>query len=132
MIEPDLSDDDYRALADFRQALRQFMSFSERAAEATCLTPQQHQALLAIRAEGGLTVGDLAGRLLLRSHSASGLADRLVRLDLVERRVSTIDRRRVELILTKSGQAVLTSLSSIHRNELRRLRPLLTGLLARL
>ena len=41
---------DYRMLAAFRLALRRFVHFSETAAEAAGLSPQQHQALLAIRA----------------------------------------------------------------------------------
>jgi hypothetical protein len=44
----DLADEDYTALADFRHALRQFLAFSEQAATTCGLTPQQHQALLAI------------------------------------------------------------------------------------
>ena len=74
MTDTDLSDADYGTLAGFRRALREFARFSEQAAEGVGLAPQQHQALLAIRAEGGLTVGELAERLLLRPHSATGLA----------------------------------------------------------
>src|SRR5674476_687372 len=39
----------YEMLAAFRYALRQFLHFSEEAAHATGITPQQHQALLAIK-----------------------------------------------------------------------------------
>ena len=130
MTDTDLSDADYQTLAGFRRALREFTRFSEQAAEGVGLTPQQHQALLAIRAEDGLTVGELAERLLLRPHSATGLADRLGRLDLIARFPSTGDRRRTELALTVAGKAVLQSLSKNHRAELRRLRPLLSDLLA--
>ena len=128
----ELSDADFQTLAGFRRALREFMHFSERAAEAAGLTPQQHQALLAIRAERGLTVGELAERLLLRPHSVSGLADRLERLQLIERRASAKDRRQTELDVTEAGQATLESLSDDHRAELRRLRPTLSALLSEL
>lgn len=128
----ELSDADFQTLAGFRRALREFMHFSERAAEAAGLTPQQHQALLAIRAERGLTVGELAERLLLRPHSVSGLADRLERLQLIERRASAKDRRQTELDVTEAGQATLESLSEDHRAELRRLRPTLSALLSEL
>ena len=96
------------------------------------LTPQQHQALLAIRAENSLTIGELADRLLLRPHSVTGLADRLARLDLIVRQPSTVDRRRTELALTDTGTEMLRRLSEDHHAELRRLRPLLSDLLARL
>ena len=136
---PDGSDSDpmedvnYRVLADFRYALRGFMRFSERAAERVGLTPQQYQALLAVRAEAadGMTVGLLAERLMLRPHSASGLADRLVRLDLLSRNAASNDRRKVSLMLTPKAEALLQALSASHRAELRRLRPLLSELLDR-
>ncbi|HEY2034092.1 MAG TPA: hypothetical protein VGH02_10445, partial [Rhizomicrobium sp.] len=49
---------DYRALAEFRFLLRRFMAFSEEAARAAGLAPQQHQALLAIKGlEGAPMVG---------------------------------------------------------------------------
>ena len=44
-----LTQADYEALAEFRYALRQFLHFSEDAARAAGLTPQQHQAMLAIK-----------------------------------------------------------------------------------
>ena len=40
---------DYAALAQFRYQLRTFLAFSEAAAQSAGLTPQQHQALLAIK-----------------------------------------------------------------------------------
>jgi DNA-binding MarR family transcriptional regulator len=124
-------DVDYRTLADFRQALRRFTNFSQKAAEDVGLTAQQHQALLAIKAEESLTIGELADRLMLRPHSATGLADRLVRLDLVQRRKSTSDKRRIELVVIERGQELLERLSGSHRDELRKMRPLLVNLLQR-
>jgi DNA-binding MarR family transcriptional regulator len=131
-VTEDLDDDDYRTLAEFRRALREFTHFSEEAAQDAHLTPQQHQALLAIRAANGLTVGELAVQLMLKPHSATGLADRLARLGLIERLPSQDDRRRVELVPTIEATTLLRTLSAAHRAELRRLRPLLTELLSKL
>jgi DNA-binding MarR family transcriptional regulator len=133
----DLNDDDYVALADFRYALRHFHAFSEERATAQGLTPQQHQALLAIRAgevRTGtvVTVGYVADRLILKPHSATGLIDRLVALGLVARYASPRDRRQTLLGLTDAARAVLARLSATHRDEIRRLRPLLTSLLGQL
>lgn len=130
---------DYRALAEFRFALRQFLDFSGAAARGVGLTPQQHQALLAIKAtalagrdEAAMTVGELAERLLLKHHSAVELADRLGALDLVQRKTNPKDRRKVSLTLTRKAERLLTSLSAAHLEELRRIRPVFAALLERL
>ena len=127
----EIEDADYRTLAEFRFELRRFQSFSEQAARSAGLTPQQHQALLAVRAAGdtGMLVGDLAERLLLRPHSASELVRRLVEHGLATREHIDADRRQVRIALTENARSVLASLSYSHRNELRRLRPLLKGML---
>ena len=120
---------DYAALADFRYELRRFQSFSEQAARKAGIAPRQHQALLSIRgAPGGTqTVGDLARRLLIRPHSASGLVSRLEEQGLLER-VEGSDRRLVTLRLTGKAEDLLAGLASAHLAELKRMRPLLKGL----
>lgn len=130
MMTDHVSDEDYQALANFRYELRQFLRFSERAAQSAGLTGPQHQALLAIRAAPGaaMRVGELAERLLLRPHSATGLVDRLEKLDLVRRDLSAGDRRQVTVTLTETAEKILASLSAAHRAELRRLQPLLARL----
>ena len=129
-----LTDADYRVLADFRGTLRNFLAFSEERAAEVGLRPQHHQALLAVRAAkpGKATIGYIAERLMLKPHSASGLVDRLEALELLERRVSPDDRRQAQLILTDKADAMLALLSVTHREEIRRLRPMLTDLLARI
>lgn len=127
----DIDDRDYQALAAFRYELRRFLHFSEAAAGEAGLTVQQHQAMLAIRAAGreGMRVGEIAERLLLKPHSASGLIDRLEKLSLVERTPAAEDKRQVRIMLRPEGEALLKSLSAAHREELRRIRPLLVGLI---
>jgi len=125
-----LTDTDYRNLAEFRYLLRQFLAFSEDAARRAGLSPQQHQALLAIKGSGGrLTVGELAVRLAIKPNSAVGLADRLVESELVLRQTGSKDRRKVELTLTAIASRKLADLSQSHRTELRRLTPMLAPLL---
>jgi len=130
----ELDDGDYRTLADFRHALRRFLAFSEDRAHELGLTPQQHQALLVIRGapSRSATVGQVAARLLLKPNSASGLVYRLEVLDLVARVGAPGDRRRSMLVLTPKAETMLAALSAAHRDELRRLRRLMTDLLARL
>ena len=122
---------DYVALADFRTALRRFLEFSQAAARKAGLTPQQHQALLAIKGFAGgdeLTVGDLADRLLLRHHSVVELVDRLERLGLIRRKVDARDRRRVRVSPTAKAERLLTDLSAAHLEEIRQLGPYLGAL----
>jgi DNA-binding MarR family transcriptional regulator len=114
---------DYRALARFRHALRQFLAFSEAAAVGVGLTPTQHQALLGIKGmprRGAVSVGELAGWLGVRHHSCVGLVDRLEALGLVIKQADRADRRRVSLKLTRLAERKLATLSSAHRDDLRR------------
>lgn len=118
-----LTDRDYRALAEFRHALRQFLAFSEKAAAKAGLTPAQHQALLAIKGmpgAGRVSVGDLARWLGVRHHSCVGLVERLEALGLMRKRADPHDRRRVILKLTARAERRLEALSAVHRDELRR------------
>jgi DNA-binding MarR family transcriptional regulator len=117
---------EYRALSDFRYEIRRFLHFSEEAARAAGLEPQQHQMLLAIRglADGeGPTIGQIAEHLVLRPHSAVGLADRLEQRGLLERVRSEADRRQVRVRLTVEGAESVRRLSTIHREELRHSAP---------
>lgn len=122
----------YEVLASFRFALRKFLRFSEDAAHASGLTPQQHQALLAIKGYPGrdrVTIGELADRLQVAHHSAVGLVDRLTKEKLVARETSDSDRRQVFVTLTARGEEVLEALAWAHREQLRRISPEISSLL---
>jgi DNA-binding MarR family transcriptional regulator len=130
-----LTPHDYEVLAEFRYVLMKFLAFSEHAAQQAGLAPRQHQALLAIKGYPGgaeVTIGDLAGRLGIRHHSAVGLVDRLANAGYLARREDESDRRRILLSLTAAGEQALAGLSVAHRQELRRVAPLLNSLLTRL
>lgn len=133
MGKREMTETDYVALADFRATLRQFLAFSEREAKQAGLTPQQHQALLAIKgAEAGkMTIGLLAERLILQPHSTSGLVKRLEELNLIYRIDCAEDQRKMALGLTEQAEKLLSVLSSAHLDELRRVGPLLSELMAR-
>ena len=126
---------EYETLADLRYSLRQFLHFSEEAAQGAGVTPQQHQALLAIKGfpeSRSITVGELAERLQVRHHSAVGLVDRLVLKRLVARKQHAADRRQVDLALTELGDSTLEKLSAAHKEQLRRIGPHIESLLKRL
>ncbi|MGI8889961.1 MAG: MarR family winged helix-turn-helix transcriptional regulator [Chthoniobacterales bacterium] len=125
---------EYETLAAFRYEMRKFLRFSEDAARAHALTPQQYQALLAIEGSPGrnqLNVGELAEQLQVTAHSAVGLADRLEKAKLIERHSSEEDRRQVFVKLTPLGRSRLEQVAARHRKELRTAGPLLVGLLER-
>jgi DNA-binding MarR family transcriptional regulator len=132
---PTVSDSDYQHLASFRHALREFLHFSEEAAIAAGIPPQQHQAMLAIRGfqhDGSLTVGELAERLKIRHHSAVGLVNRMVADGLALKLHAPHDRRQVLVRLTARGAGRLETLSAAHKAELARVGPALRQILTQL
>ena len=123
---------DYARLAAYRQALREFLRFSEEAAAQAGLSSQHYQAMLIVRAcddDESVTINDLAGKLLIKHNSAVGLVDRLVKRGLIRREPSRQDRRKVELVLSARGRKVLAELAQTHRRELERIGPELARLI---
>jgi DNA-binding MarR family transcriptional regulator len=121
----------YERLLNFRTGLRRFRKWSEEQVAAAGLTPARHQLLLAIRGHSdpaGPTVGDVAGYLLIRHHSAVELINRAVAAGLIERRQDSDDSRAVRLHLTAEGNDRLARLAQLHLEELRRLVPQLEAL----
>jgi DNA-binding MarR family transcriptional regulator len=124
---------DYYALAEFRYEIRRFVRFSETAARAAGLEPQQHQLLLALKglpAGTRPTITALAERLQIQHHSAVELIDRLSKRGMVRRYRSRTDKRQVYVRLTHSGDAVLRQLSVHHLQELQSQGPILARVLA--
>jgi len=127
-----LSQADYEALARFRQALRNFMAFSDSQLEALGLGPQRYQALLAIRAKpdgSRISVGELADLLLIKPNTAAELANRLEAAGLIERVRDAADRRRALLALTPAGMAKLDEAAQAHFARLQESRSALRMLL---
>jgi len=131
--KPFLSREQYAAIAAFRYELRRFLSFSEAAAAAVGLPPQQHQALLAVAGHSGPgapTVGRLAEQLIIAPHTAAELVSRMVATGLLTKTPGTMDRRRQELALTTQAAILLTRLTEAHLRELANLEPVLRQALA--
>ena len=133
MVPPPAVSVDYVALARFRLELRGFLHFSERAAHAAGIEPQQHQLLLALKGLPTLddppSVGNIAAWLSIQHHSAVELVDRAVARGLVRREQDAADRRRVLVHLTDDGEALLDRLSVLHQHELRSTAPALLAAL---
>ena len=122
-MNPRLQAEDYDALASFRYAMRKFLSFSKQTlAEEAELTPEQYEALLALKAfagSTGLTIGELSERLQVKHHTAVSLVDKLADAELVRREPGLDDRRLVFVNLTSAGEKTLAKVAVVHRKELR-------------
>jgi len=128
---PQLTQQDFERLLEFRVTLRRFQRWSEDQAQAEGLTHVQHQLLVAIKGHRGSlppTVGDLAGYLLLRPHSTVELVDRAEAAGLVERTPDGDDGRVVRVRLTSEGDRILQKLTRAHLNRLHELATVLEEL----
>ena len=129
-----LTQQDFERLLEFRVTLRRFQRWSEDQAQAEGLTHVQHQLLVAIKGHPGdrpPTVGDLAGYLLLRPHSAVELVDRAEAAGLVERVSDQNDGRVVRVRLTRTGDRILRQLTRAHLDRLHELATVLNELMTR-
>jgi DNA-binding MarR family transcriptional regulator len=130
-MAPEPTDADYRRLLELRTGLRRFLRWSEQQADAAGLTAAQHQLLLAVRGHDdprGPTVGDVAGHLLLRHHSAVGLVDRAEAAGLLIRTPDPANSSAVRLRLTDEGARRLEALSEQHLEEIAHLSPTMHAL----
>ena len=132
-MSDELSRERYQALAEFRYQVRRLQRFSDEAARAADLEPQQHQILLAIKGSDAesMTIGELAERLQIQHHSAVELVARAASRGLVTRERGEADRRQVFVGLTPAGEAALRELSSTHHRELLSAAPELIRVLQR-
>ncbi len=116
---------EFEEIARLRYQLRKFLRFSEELCRANDLTPLQYQFLIQVIGSEGRewsTIGEIAERLQSKHHGVVALVDRCERLDLVERRQGSADRRQVEIHLRPKGLEIVHRLASQHRSELRLLK----------
>jgi DNA-binding MarR family transcriptional regulator len=112
---------DFEALSEFRYQMRRFLRFSEEIVRKEGITPLQYLLMLHIKGYPGrewATVGELAERLQSHHHGTVALVSRCEKLGMVKRKVSTEDRRQVEIRLTPKGERHLERLARLHRGEL--------------
>jgi DNA-binding MarR family transcriptional regulator len=124
-----LTKSDFAALSEFRYQMRRYEHFSEAAVQAEGITPLQYLLLLHIKGFPGrewATIGELAERLQARQHGVVALVTRCEAMELVQRRAHAGDRRRVEVHVLPTGEAILTRLAAVHRAELRALQGVFT------
>jgi DNA-binding MarR family transcriptional regulator len=127
---------DYAALGAFRYAMRKFLRVIKDVLAARAkLTPEQYEALLAIKSSSGvdgMTVGEISERLQVKHHTAVSLLDRLEARKLATRTRAAADKRNVRVQLTKAGASLLARLAAIHHRELQLRTPEIINALRRI
>ena len=68
------------------------------------------------RAPNGMTLGELSQRMMVSNGNVTGLVERLVSLNLVERKPAPNDRRAMIVTLTPEGRRTFRSLARTHEN----------------
>ena len=87
--------------------------------EAEGLTMAQLRVLYRLNADPGMTAGTLATALGVRPPTLTGILDRLVDQDLVERQTDPNDRRLVRSVLTAHGRELTTHFTQASRAYIR-------------
>ncbi len=77
------------------------------------VTSSQHTVLSTLAENDGLSLSEIGKRIYLDKPAITGLADRLEKDGLVERRRTSEDRRVIRLYLTKKGQNLLQRFEKI-------------------
>lgn len=119
-----LSKQDFERLSQFRHRLRCFLRESDDICRAHGVTPLQYQLLLHLQGFAGrdwASVGELAQRLQAKHHGTVALVGRCEDAELVERRPSRDDRRRMEVHLLPKGTELVARIAAAHQPELRHL-----------
>jgi DNA-binding MarR family transcriptional regulator len=99
---------DVRIILDSLRHIVRVLRIASRAAEKRVgLSAAQLFALNKLAEGGAGSLGELAGRTFTHQSSVSVVVQRLVERDLVRRQASRVDGRRVELVLTAAGRALL-------------------------
>ena len=79
------------------------------------LTMPQLRLMYLLYLRDGRPVGELAEEMSVRPATMTGLTDRLVRQELIERRGDAEDRRVVRVVLTDEGRRVLGEIEAASR-----------------
>jgi DNA-binding MarR family transcriptional regulator len=104
--QPARTDDAAEIVNGLRRIVKAIAEYSYQVRKSFGLTGPQLWALKTLLREGPLTMGHLANALAVQPSSLSLLIKRLVHRGLVQRTRLPSDRRVVELVLTKRGEAL--------------------------
>lgn len=91
------------------------------AATEAKVTLPQYRALVLVGSKGEQNVSNLADALEIHPSTATRLCDRLIAKGLIERTTSVESRREVTVTLSAAGRALVRTVTTKRRNELRRI-----------
>jgi DNA-binding MarR family transcriptional regulator len=118
MSDRKMSKADFETLANFRYQLRRFLRFSEEVTQQNGVRPLQYLLMLQLKgfpSREWATIAELAERLQAKHHGVVALVSRCEAAGWVQ-------RRSVEVHLTRAGEARLDELARLHRDELQSVR----------
>jgi DNA-binding MarR family transcriptional regulator len=108
--------------------LREFDSLNGRVAEFSGpdflgidITMAQAKLLFLVRGRGSVPMSDLVARLGVSVPTVTGIVDRLVERDLVVRRGTPEDRRRVVIEITRAGVDLIDGMREFNQRQVRTL-----------
>jgi DNA-binding MarR family transcriptional regulator len=96
-------------MQDLRRIVKALENYSLVVEKRFGLTGPQLWALWELGRKGPLALKDLAARMRLDPSTVVGVVDRLAVKGLVTRNPDVVDRRRISLVLTEKGLALLRS-----------------------
>jgi len=83
------------------------------------ITPPQLDALLHLKENGDITMGELCQKMYLACSTATDLSDRMERSGLIVRQRDSADRRVIRLHITELGDGVIKRVMQARREYLR-------------
>lgn len=92
---------------------------ARRQIERTGLRPTEFGVLEALYHKGPLTLGQVGERVLVTSGSVTPVADKLEQRGLIQRRISSEDRRVCYAELTDAGRELVGGIFPAHAEEIR-------------
>ena len=116
-----LSKQEFQTLSDFRYQLRCFVRFSEDITQKFGVTNLQYLLLLHLKGykdREWATISELAERLQTHHNGVVSLASRCEKLGLIYRQRGTVDKREVQIYLTREGGKLVKKIASLHRDQL--------------
>ena len=109
---------EFRVLCALRRIIRSVDVYSRKLNAKLGLTTPQLLCLHALSGEETMTLSQLTKKVNLSGSTVNGIVDRLEAKQLVQRKRSTLDRRKVYLYMTKSGNDILKKAPSLLQDKL--------------
>ena len=109
---------EFRVLCALRRIIRSVDVYSRKLNSKLGLTTPQLLCLHALSGEETMTLSQLTKKVNLSGSTVNGIVDRLEAKQLVQRKRSTLDRRKVYLYMTKAGIDTLKKAPSLLQDKL--------------